>query len=156
MSRTIVEHEGFAVVGIAGRTNNAREATADALIPQLWQRFLAQGLLAQIPYRASEDVYAVYTDYAGDVHDEYTVLIGARVTATENTPRGMTARTVRAGQYAKFTSNSGRPEKVVPETWQAVWADSELVRAYLTDFEQYDARGQNPEAAIVDLYIGIK
>jgi predicted transcriptional regulator YdeE len=113
-------------------------------------------VLTQIPYRASEDIYAVYTDYTGDSQAEYTVLIGARVTATENTPRGMMARSVRAGRYAVFTSNPGCPEIVVPEMWRAVWADSELVRAYLTDFEVYDAGGQNPEAAVVRLYVGIK
>lgn len=152
----IIEHEGFSVVGISVRTNNAREATPDGVIAPLWHRFIAGDILSKIPYRASDDVFAVYTDYAEGDAGDYTVVIGARVSAAENMLPGMVAKTVPAGRYAVFTSDLGPPSKVVPETWRRVWATPEIRRTYRADFELYDVRGQNPEAAVVDIYVGIE
>jgi nucleotidyltransferase substrate binding protein (TIGR01987 family) len=44
--------------------------------------------------------------------------------------------------------------------WQNIWkmntADLGGKRAYIADFEVYDERSQNPEQAVLDIYIGIK
>jgi len=44
--------------------------------------------------------------------------------------------------------------------WQNIWkmnvADLGGIRAYIADFEVYDERSQNPEQAVLDIYIGIQ
>ncbi|WP_232202676.1 hypothetical protein [Rickettsia montanensis] len=50
--------------------------------------------------------------------------------------------------------------KVVIDMWQKIWhMDAAMLggeRAYIADFEIYDARSSDPHNAIVDIYIDIK
>lgn len=152
--------EAFTVVGIAVRTNNAKEAGPDGIIGKQWGRFFGEGVAAKIPNRADENIVAVYTDYASDVNGDYTFLIGARVTNAESLPEGLVAKTVPAGRYAVFTSERGPVQKVVVDTWKKVWATPKRElggdRAYKTDFELYGQRAQNPADAVMEIHIGIK
>lgn len=152
--------EAFTVVGIAARTNNAKEASSDGIIGKQWGRFFGEGVAAKIPNRADENIVAVYTDYASDVNGDYTFLIGARVTKAESLPEGLVAKTVPAGRYAVFTSERGPVQKVVVDMWKRVWATPKRElggdRAYQADFERYDQRSQNPADAVMEIHIGIK
>src|ERR1700674_758443 len=56
----------FTVIGIAARTDNAKESTADGIIPKQWQRFFSDGMLAKIPDATGPNLYAVYADYVSD------------------------------------------------------------------------------------------
>ena len=46
------------------------------------------------------------------------------------------------------------------DMWQNIWkmnaADLGGQRAYIADFEVYYERSQNPEQAVLDIYIGIQ
>jgi len=58
------------VIGIEARTTNAKESTADGVIPRQWQNFFQQGILAKIPNKIGSNIYALYADYASDRNDE--------------------------------------------------------------------------------------
>ena len=156
----VVQQSGFTVVGIAVRTSNAKEMTADGVIGKQWGRLMQEGLLAKIPDKADKNIVAVYTDYASDHNGEYTYVLGARVTSDAEVPAGMVAKKIPAGTFAVFTSEKGLAQKVVPETWMkinslpksAVGGD----RVYGADFEIYDERAADPGSLVVNVYIGIK
>ena len=150
---------GFTVIGIEVRTTNAKEATADGIIPKQWQKFFQEGTLAKIPGRVGSNIYALYTDYASDRNGEYSFVIGAMVKNGTAAPVGMVAKQKAGGQFAVVSSDKGPLPKVVPAAWQAVWKmenDGKIKRVYQTDFEIYDKRSQDPQNAQVDIYVGLK
>ena len=160
MDPKIVQQDGFTVIGISARTNNAKEMTAEGVIGKMWGRLMQEGLLAKIPNKADPDIVAVYTDYASDHNGDYTYLLGARVTSDADVPQGLVAKKIPAGKFAVFTSEKGPAPKVVPELWMkinslpknAVGAD----RKYRADFEIYDQRAMDPQNLQMDVYIGIR
>lgn len=160
MHPKIVQLDGFEVVGISARTNNATEAGPDGAIPKLWQRLMQEHVLDRVPDKADPNLYAVYTDYASDANGDYTLVFGAKVRPETNPPAGMTSKSVPAGRYAVFTSERGPVAKVVVETWKRIWAYYQLLanghRAYRADFELYDQRAADPNNAQVEIYIGVK
>lgn len=152
--------EGFTVVGIEARTDNAREMAGAGIIAKQWGRFMGENLLAQIPNRIDGAILAVYSDYESDKDGEYSFMIGARVKSAVGIPSGMMSRKVPAGRYAVFTSERGAVEKVVMETWQKIWSatTAELggERVYTADFEIYDERVRDPKNAQVEIHVGIR
>ncbi len=161
MTPKIIQQPGFDIIGIAARTNNAREMSGTGVIGAQWQRFLQEGVLDKIPNRADATIYALYTGYASDRNRDYDYVLGARVTSPNEVPAGMVLKHVPAGRYAVVTSDKGPGFQVVPVAWQRVWKmedDGSLggTRAYLTDFEVYDQRARDPQAAQVDIYTGLK
>jgi len=149
----------FTVIGIEGRTTNAKEATAGGIIPVQWQKFFQEGILGKIPNKTGANIYAVYADYASDRNGEYVYMIGAMVKEGTAPPAGMVSKRVLNGRYAMVTSEQGPVSAVVPGTWQKLWKledDGKLKRAYKTDFEIYDQRARDPQNAQVDVYVGLK
>jgi predicted transcriptional regulator YdeE len=157
----IVHKSSFSVIGVEVRTSNAKEATADGIIGKQWQKFFQDGTLEQIPNKSGSDLYAVYSDYAGDHNGEYSFLIGTRVKDGSTAPPGFVLKTIPSGKYAVVTTESGPVAKVVVAAWQRVWQLEEAhelggVRAYKADFEVYDQRATDLENSVVDLYVGVK
>jgi predicted transcriptional regulator YdeE len=155
----IVQQAGFTVIGIATRTNNAREATADGVIGKQWARLMQDGVLAKIPNKLDHSVVAVYTDYEKDHNGDYTFILGAKVSSAADLPPGMVAKTIPAGRYAVFTSDKGPGYKVVPELWMKINSLPKPApggdRAYRADFEIYDERAADPQNLQVDVYVRI-
>jgi predicted transcriptional regulator YdeE len=150
---------GFTVIGIAARTDNAKESTAKGIIPKQWQKFFSEGMTAKIPDTTGPNLYAVYADYASDHNGEYAYVVGTAVKDGTAAPTGMVVKRVPAGQYAVFTTEVGPFAKVVPAAWQRIFKleeEGKLKRAYNTDFEIYDQRAQNPHNAQIDIYVGLK
>jgi predicted transcriptional regulator YdeE len=160
MNPKVAQQAAFRVVGIAVRTSNAKEMTAEGVIGKQWGRFMAEGVLAKIPNRADKAIVAVYTEYASDHNGEYTFLLGARVTSDADVPAGMVAKKIPAGRYAVFTSAKGPAAKVVPEAWMRINSLQKSAvggdRVYTADFEVYDERASDPQSTQVDVYVGIK
>ena len=156
----IVQLDAFEVMGIAVRTNNAKEASADGVIPKLWQQVMQKHALNTVPDPADQNIYAVYTDYASDANGDYTLLLGKIVPSGTKLGDGFVVKTVPAGRYAVFTSDRGPVSKVVVETWKQIWSyyrsPANGERAYRADFELYDQRAVDPNNAQVDIYIGVK
>jgi len=154
-----VRLEHFSVIGIEGRTSNAREATAQGLIGKMWQRFQSENLAARIPHRADMNLVAVYSEYEGDETGEYTYTLGAKVSGVSDLPQGMTVRQVPTGRYAVFTSERGPVAKVVADTWKRIWAErrtGEYARSYQSDFEVYGAEAKDPANSLVTIYVGMR
>lgn len=160
MNPRIVEAKAFTVIGIAVRTSNAKEMSADGVIGKQWMRLFQEGLIGKIPNKADASIVAVYTDYASDHNGEYTYLLGARVTSDAEVPAGTVARKIPGGKFAVFTSEKGPAPQVVPATWMrinslpktAVGAD----RTYRADYEVHDERARDPQNSQVDVYVGIR
>src|SRR5579863_171727 len=152
----IVERDEFTVIGIAARTSNAREMTADGIIGKQWGQLMQEGVYGKIPNKADQNIVAVYTDYASDHNGDYTYLLGARVTSGAQVPEGMVAKKIPAGRFAVFTSDKGAGPKVVPETWMKINSlpKPALERVYRADYEIYDERAGDPQNLVVDVYVG--
>jgi predicted transcriptional regulator YdeE len=156
----VVQQDAFSVAGIEVRTSNAKEA-ASGVIGKQWQKFFQDGVLQKISTKIGDNIYAVYSDYAGDHYGEYSFLIGAKVPNGSPVPAGLVLKTVPAGRYAVLTTGKGQVAKVVIAAWQQVWTMEEKhqlggPRAYKSDFELYDQRSEDPQNSQVDLYIGLK
>lgn len=160
MSSRAVQLEGFTVIGIATRTNNAREASADGVIGKQWTRLMQEDVLAKIPGKLDHSIVALYTDYESDHNGEYTFVLGSKVSSPANVPEGMVAKKIPAGRYAVFTSGRGPGQKVVSELWMKINSLSKSSlggdRTYRADFEMYDERAADPRNLQMDVYVGIR
>jgi predicted transcriptional regulator YdeE len=137
----IEDRNAFIVVGITVRTNNAKEASGQGEIPQLWQNAMQNNTLDAVPNKADDSLIVVYSDYATDNTGDYNYTLGYRVTSADKIPAGMVSKTVHAGKYAVLTSEQGAPQQVVPALWQRIntMTPQQLggARAYESDFETY-------------------
>jgi len=141
----IVEAGGFAVVGRAARTSNAKEMSGQGAIPKLW--------MSMPPDRGR---IALYAEYESDEHDAYTFVLGSKAGQGLSAGAGMVMKKVPRGRYAVFTSEQGPIRKVVVETWMKIWAMTEYERNFVADYEVHDERTADPDNAIVDIYVGVK
>jgi predicted transcriptional regulator YdeE len=162
MNKTIQHLSEIKLVGITARTSNVREMNPEtAKIGATLQKFFGSGMQAQIFGRKNPGtVFAVYTNYESDEHGEYTYFLGEEVNDFENIQQGFETLTIHEQTYVKFTSDPGKMPAVCINMWQSIWkmkaADLGGERAYIADFEVYDERSQNPEHAVLDIYIGIQ
>ncbi|WP_114972843.1 GyrI-like domain-containing protein [Rhodoferax ferrireducens] len=132
--------QAITVVGIELRTSNAE---AMQTIPPHWQRFGQEGVLANIGFRRSDDVFAVYTHFenAGSNNTGlYSLVIGAAVPADAPVPAGMVRVVVPASPRVVFGVEKGRFD-LVGAAWQAIWARTELAKTFVAEYEQYRASG---------------
>ncbi|MBK9586354.1 MAG: effector binding domain-containing protein [Alphaproteobacteria bacterium] len=149
-----LEHlPAFTVRGISAVISNAQGRAADD-INALWQDFFTGQLGQRIPERASDVIYAVYSDYVGDHTQPYRLTLGYAVDAAAGSaPGGLYTVQVERGDYASLCSRGAQPQNLI-ETWKAVWA-SDLERAFRTDFELYGPRFFEDGIHEVLVYIGL-
>ncbi len=157
----VVHQDEFSIVGIGARTSGEREMSAEGVIPEMWPRFYQEHILDKIPNRADQNVYALYTDFAGDRMGKYTVVIGAKVKDKSQVPAGLVLKTVPAGKYFVLTSERGPAATVIPSAWMKIAAleDKDQLggkRAYKADYEVYGPAATDPQNAQADLYVGLK
>src|SRR5215217_285069 len=110
----------FMIIGLAIRTTNANGQSATD-IPQLWQQFLSQEIAAQIPGKADQSVYSIYTDYEGDHTLPYTTVLGCKVTSLDHIPEGMVGRSFNGGDYTLVTAKGKIEEGIVFKAWLDIW-----------------------------------
>ena len=149
----------FYVAGFLVRTNNAAEASGESKIGPLWQRFMQEKLVDQIPSRADKNFTVVYSNYASDETGAYDYLLGARVTSVDRLPAGMSWRRVEPATYAVILTDKGQMPGVLQAAWDRIWhmSPGELggKRAFITDYEIYDKRTADPQNAQVEIHIGL-
>ncbi len=144
----------FHIIGIAIRTTNENgQATQD--IPQLWNRFFTEGLMAQIPGKADDCIYCLYTDYEKDHTRPYTTVIGCRVDSLDLVPEGFVGKTIHAGNYTKFTAKGDMEQGIVYKEWQKIW-NTDIDRTFTTDFEVYGEKARDMKHAEVDIFIAVQ
>lgn len=153
--------DSFTVVGIEARTSNAREASGDAIIGNMWARLRSENLLSQIQHRVDAHIVAVYSDYESDRNGAYSYTLGAKVSSDHDVPPGMVATKVLSGDYAMFTAQGGAPPQMTVDLWKRIWSlekpPQRLYRAYKTDFEvHYNGLAAQPPDTHIDIYIGVQ
>ncbi len=149
----LIETDGFTVCGLSVRTINRDEFNPQtAKLPQLWGDFFSAGLAEQIPNRIPQTpVFGVYSHYASDAADFYTVTAGVRV-SSEVMDSKLNTITIQTGNYLVFTDKGAMPQVII-KTWERVWnyfaSNHHHQRRFGTDFEAY------PSSDEIAIYIGI-
>ena len=146
--------KSFDIIGIAVRTTN-ENGQSGTDISALWNQFMSEGILEKIPNKVDYTIYSVYTLYEKDYTKPYTTILGAKVSSLDNIPEGMTAITIAEGDYLKYTAKGNIHEGIVYNEWTKIW-NTDLPRAYTTDYEVYGEKAQNPADAEVDIFIAVK
>jgi predicted transcriptional regulator YdeE len=123
-------------------------------VPPLWERFFREKMAEKIQNRLDSSIWAVYTDYQSDFTKPFTYLIGCRVSDLKTIPPGMIGVEIAPSAYAVFTARGQFPQSLA-QTWQAIW-NSNLKRAYTTDFELYPPDFNPKEKSEIKIYISIK
>ena len=155
MQYEIVELPSRTIVGPTVRASN-NSPEEGAVIGQLWQRFMGEGMDRSIPETRVEPYgcFGLYFDY--DMSDmSYALLIGCETSA--DAPEGMKSQTIEAGRYAKFAIRGGDCVNSVQEVWSAIWADEELTaqRAFTVDFEAY-LPGEDMSCCDIDVFVALR
>lgn len=135
----ILAVEGFKIYGLKTRTKNTDEINGDGKIPALWAKFTKE------IYDGKSEIYGVYCSYENGVNGLYDLFIG-----TKSLCSGGGILEIKSGKYAVF-SFPNEPHNVA-KFWGEIWKyfeNSELKRAYETDFEKY----LNEK---IEIYISIK
>lgn len=146
--------EAFTVCGISAVIDNQDDRAAEQ-INTLWQSFFEQQVAQRIPNRANDVIYAVYSDYEGDHTKPYRLTIGYAAPSEAVSALTMLHTVqVDAGDYASLSARGEQPKALI-ETWVAVW-ESDLDRAFKTDFEVYGPRFFEEGVHEVLVYIGLK
>lgn len=147
--------EGFKIIGISTRTTN-KDSQALKDLGALWGRFFSESIAEKIPHKISDEILAVYTDYQSDYTEEYSTIIGMKVSSLDEIPEGMIGREFPAENFQLFTAKGEMP-KAVGEKWMEIWSkDPQLKRKYTYDYEVYGAKSQNGENSEVDIFIAVE
>ncbi len=148
----IIEIGKILIIGIfVSTTNQGGKSQED--IPRLWQQFETSGLMAHIPNRVSDDVYAIYTNYEGDATKPYDFFIGCAVSSLDDVPEGMRGMTISKGNYHKYEAKGENPQMAVFSVWQKIW-NSQMNRAFDTDYEHYKAT-EKPGVFDISVFVGV-
>ncbi len=143
---------GFKIIGIETRTTNKGNQSQEDL-SKLWNRFYSENIAEKIPNKESLEILSIYTDYKSDYTEDYTTIIGMKVSSLENIPAGLVGREFKNETFEKFIAKGKMPNAVV-DTWLEIWKkDKELNRKYTYDFEVYGEKSQNGDNSEVEIYI---
>ncbi len=144
----------FTVIGIAVRTTNENGQSAKD-IGALWKKFMSEGILDKIPNKTDNTIYSIYTEYEGNHTKPYSTILGCKVKSTESIPQGMVAKTIKGGNFVKFTAKGDLNKGAVYDEWTKIW-NADLDRLYSADFEVYGEKEQNPTDAKVEIFVSVK
>ncbi|WP_079423340.1 GyrI-like domain-containing protein [Clostridium oryzae] len=151
MEYEIVNLEEKIIVGLSARTNNMAPDMG-IVIGGLWQQFYSNSVYEAVQNKKNDKALGIYTDYAGNEKDDYTVIVACEVTDAEAIPEGAVKGTIPTGKYAKFIVK-GDMHKAVAAFWQQLW-NMNLPRNFICDFEEY--QNSDMENAEIHIYIGLK
>lgn len=146
----------FYLIGWESRTNNKAEFSGDGVIGKIWERVFKENLRDQITNVVSDEIYGVYSNYESDENGDYDYFVGYKVKDLNHIPQGLNGKKILAGPYKKFETKKGPVYQVVPEMWRQIWQDLKGKRAFKTDFEIYGDKAQDPNKAVVEIFIGTK
>jgi predicted transcriptional regulator YdeE len=144
--QTIVLSEPVWIIGLELRTSND---VAFETIPAHWQCFMNEEVLKRIPNRASDNIYAVYTNYQNPgINNKgiYSCVIGAAARDTKKIPDGLVAISLPASTYQVVAVERA---DLVGEAWQSIWQQDTSQRTFIADTECYYPDGR------VEIHLGI-
>lgn len=146
--------ELFTVIGISVRTTNENNQVAKD-IGDLWGRFMNDKVLEAIPNKIDNTIYSIYTDYESDHTKPYTTILGCKVKNLDIIPNGMVGKSIKGGNYVKFSTKGDLMKDLVINKWFEIW-EMDLDRLFTADFEVFGEKAQNPADAEIDILIAIK
>jgi predicted transcriptional regulator YdeE len=149
----LITIEEFFIIGLSIRTTNENEQSATD-IPALWNKFMNENTIENIPNKIDNSIYSVYTEYEKDYTKPYTTILGCKVSSLDNIPTGMTGKTIAKETYKQFTAKGNLADGIVIQKWIEIW-NTDLNRKYTADFEIYGEKASNPENAEVPIFIAI-
>ena len=147
--------EEFELIGIKlhKKSHNKNEQSAIDC-GGLWQRFLTEEIMAKIPNKLSNEIFAVYYDFESDYTGKFAYFIGCKVQLKIEIPENLDAITIPNQNYEKIVAKGKVPE-CIGKAWQQIW-NSDIPRKYGYDFEIYDERSSDWENAEIDIFLSIK
>lgn len=113
----------FKGIFISGETIRTNNQSPDVLLKH-WQDFMT----SHLDYST---IYAIYSNYETDFTGNYDFSIGSVC------QEDATTITLPSGNYFIWDTNSQNPQDVMA-AWELIWKQTDLPRAYLTDFEVYE------------------
>lgn len=134
-------NEPVTIIGRQVRTNSALSVEA---IPMLWSEVTESNMLASVPGRVSDDVYAVYTNLedAGVSNAGYfSFIIGVAVAPSTPVPTGMVLVSIPRSPRLSFAVPSNDPSRVV-EAWEQAWAFDDRAKTFTCEYELYAGNGE--------------
>ena len=149
-----VNVESFNLIGISVRTTNENGQSGKD-IAKLWEKFMADNLIKQIPNKIDPSILSTYTNYEGDHTQPYDAILGCRVSTLDEIPRGMVGITCKGGKYSKFIFKGNLTKGLVYEAWTEIW-QAGLKRAFSADFEVYGEKAQDRTNAEVEIFVSLK
>ncbi|AYN04640.1 GyrI-like domain-containing protein [Flavobacterium sp. 140616W15] len=149
----LITIEEFFIIGLSIRTTNENEQSATD-IPALWNKFMTENTIENIPNKIDSSIYSVYTEYEKDYTKPYTTILGCKVSSLDNIPAGMTGKTIAKETYKQFTAKGNLADGIVIQKWIEIW-NTDLNRKYTADFEIYGEKASNPENAEVPIFIAL-
>lgn len=145
----------FSVIGITVTTSNSDHKKLSEDMQSLWNRFMSENIIDQIPDKVSNEIYCIYTDYVGNYTKPYVALLGCKVENLDNVPKLLTGKNFTGGKYIKHTVKGNIFEGVVFNAWKNIWNMDDSQRAYTADFEIYGNNAQNPQDAEIEIFVGV-
>ena len=140
----IIQSQPITIAGQSIRTANDK---AFEEISAHWSAFFAQQVLAKIPDKVNDELYAVYTEFdripksAQDIHTlGYTFVIGAAVSSTARLQAPLVSTDIPAAKRAVFAVKPAQPDQVGSH-WQKIWQMQDLQRIFVPDYEHYSKGG---------------
>lgn len=151
MNYEVVYLEEKIATGLRIHTSN-KDVTMMKSISDLWHKFFAEGVYESILHKKNDRSIGLYTNYEGDVHGAYDMMVCCEVTDSTNLPLDVKLQIIPAGKYAKFVVH-GDVQQGVTAFWTKLWS-MDLARKYSCDFEEYQS-GYEMSQAEIHIYISL-
>lgn len=139
------------IAGISAKIDD--HTSSNKQIQALWDQFWKENITNQLTNRTNLTIYAVYHDYTSDNTKTCTLTIGHRISLIDHISTHLKIIVIPQQSYQVFTAHGQLPASI-DATWKKI-CQSSLQRTYTVDFEIYDERAQNPQDAIVDIYVAV-
>ncbi|CAN5591812.1 hypothetical protein BH10BAC3_BH10BAC3_31200 [soil metagenome] len=150
-----IQLQSFTLIGVALPFKTSNEnGRANIDCGSLWQKFEAGNYADKIPGKLTDDIFAVYHDYEGDYTKPYAYFIGCKVKDYTAVPAGLDSLIIAPGNYQPFIAKGKMPD-CIADAWQRIW-QSNINRAYKTDYEIYTEKSRDWNDAEVDIYVSVK
>lgn len=137
------------IIGLMIRTDNER-AMQD--IPEVCAKF-QDGWQEKIKNCINDDIVCAYLDYDEDFSKPYSYIIGCLVKNADYIPAGMACKKLPGGVFAKVEVFGEYPDSLLA-AWEDIW-DSDIERAYTTDFEVYDQHFTEENDYYFNIYLSL-
>jgi predicted transcriptional regulator YdeE len=149
-----IEMEDIQLIGLSLKTKTTNLNGRSSIdCGKLWTEFNEVNSINLISGRTSDEILAVYYQYEGENKETFAYFIGCKVKGGTEIPNGMQRLILPRGNYQKLAVKGTMPS-CLHDAWKQIW-DGATPRTYQMDFEVYDERSKDWNAAEVDIYLSV-